>query len=477
MADHDPISTRKTGASTELVHEEPSFQAPTLEELDELREAIEGELTAGDGATAIQRLCELRSVDRAHIFEELDPDGRNDILVHLSTPDVADLIEYLDREDAVAVAQWIGSDRLAEILDLTRPHVAADLLRSIEWEEASQVLARMRDRKGVGAVLIYGDEDAGGLMSPEVPALREDVNVARAMSMLRNLAYPRENIRQLFVVDHEGKLVGQLDLSSLVFSHPSRMLSDIMERDVVSVETGTDQEECARLMARYDLRSLPVVDPAGHLEGAIAIEDIVDVAAAEATEDMYKMIGTGVEDRALGPIRVSVRNRLPWLTVNIGTVMVVAAFLSLFESTLGILPILAVFMPMVMNQAGVAGTQVVTVVVRSLALGETDTSDFRRLIVRELVLAAVNGTAVSVILALVVGIWQRDDTMGLIVFGSMMASYLIAAIAGVLIPLSMKRFNIDPATASGVVLTTVTDIAGGVTYLGLATTFIVLLET
>jgi magnesium transporter len=250
-----------------------------------------------------------------------------------------------------------------------------------------------------------------------------------------------------------------------------------MDPDVISVQTGTDQEEAARLMQRYEIRSVPVVDLNGRLEGAISVEDLVQVAEEEATEDMFRLASTGRQDTVQGPVMVSVRSRLPWLMTNIATVLLVASILTLFKSTLDTIAILAVYMPMVMNQAGVAGTQVTTVVVRSLALDEITTSSTVRLLRREYILAAVNGGLVALVMGVTVGLWRLDLYLGIVVGIAMILSYFVAASVGVLVPMAMSRFKIDPATASGVVLTTFTDIAGGAFYLGFATIFLTLLRT
>lgn len=467
---------RFVAQETNLQSEEVS-PAPTPEQLEAVQETIEQHL--GDGAhptVAAEILEDLRAPDQAEVIAELASESQQTILGALSTERIAEILEHMDVDDAVEVSGLIDVNRMADVLDRAEPNVAADVLRGIGWADASRILMRMTDRKAIGNLLLYRDDDAGGLMTTNVVALRDSWPAPHAINMLRTSGLDRDEMRQLFVVSSSGELVGRLELPDLVFASPGALVRDVMNIDVLSVQTGTDQEEAARLMQRYELRSLPVVDANGRLEGAISIEDLFQVAEEEATEDMFRLASTGREDTAQGPVRLSIRSRMPWLLANILTVVMVAAVLSLFETTLNTIAILAVYMPMVMNQAGVAGTQVTTVVVRSMALGEISSSSTMRLLRREYILAAVNGGVVSVVMAITVGLWRLDLYLGIVVFIAMIGSYFVAASVGVLVPMTMRRMNIDPATASGVVLTTFTDIAGGAFYLGLATVFLTLLR-
>ena len=457
--------------------EDRGTPAPAPEELDAVRQELEEQITSGVAPTvAAAQLIALRPPDQATVISQLDPEVCAILLTSMSSEDVAEFIEHMDVEAAVTFSALVPPQKLAEVLDLTEPDVAADVLRGMGWDDASRVLMRMTDRQAVGNLLLYRDDDAGGLMTTSVVALRDTWPTPHAINMLRTSGLDRDELRQLFVVSETHKLVGRLELSELVFAPPGSLVSDVMDTDVISVQTGTDQEEAALLMQRYEIRSVPVVDMNGRLEGAISVEDLMQVAQEEATEDMFRLASTGRQDTVQGPVMVSIRSRLPWLLANVATVLLVASVLTLFRDTLDTLAILAVYMPMVMNQAGVAGTQVTTVVVRSLALDEIATSATGRLIRREYVLAAINGGAVSVVMGATVGLWRLDLYLGLVIGLAMLLSYFVAASVGVLVPMAMSRYKIDPATASGVVLTTFTDIAGGAFYLGFATIFLSVLK-
>lgn len=450
--------------------------APDAEELDEIQESIEELVESGDHPQALSELQELRVPDKAEVLADLEPHNRQTLLGNLSDEEIADVLEHMDVDEAVEVSGLVDVNRMAAVLESVSNDVAADVLRGIDWADASQILVRMEDRSAIGNLLLYHDEDAGGLMSTEFVAMPHTWSAARALNALRHSGLDPEDMRQLFAIDDAGMLVGVLELPELVFASPSATVSDVMNPDVVSVEAGTDQEEAARLMQRYEIRSIPVVDRKGHLEGTIAIEDLVDVFEAEATEDMFRMIGVQGDARAIESVRGSVRNRLPWLMVNLATVLATGFVLSLFTRTLDSLTILVVYLPVVMGQAGIAGTQTLTIIVRSMAIGEIAMGDARGILAREALLAVAQGLVVAVVIAAVVFVWRGDGYLAGIVAGALFLNMFIAALSGVFIPFTLRGLKVDPAASSAVFLTTVTDIAGIAAYMGLATVFLSLLD-
>jgi magnesium transporter len=381
----------------------------------------------------------------------------------------------MEVDEAVEVSGLIDVDRMAGVLESVSNDVAADVLRGIDWADASNILVRMEDRSAISNLLLYQDDDAGGLMSTEFVAIRQSWPTARAVTVLRNSGLESEDMRQLFAVDEDGLLVGVLDLPDLVFARAGSKVSDVMNADVVSVEAGTDQEDAARLMQRYEIRSIPVVDGHGRLEGTIAIEDLVDVVEAEATEDMFRMLCVRGDARSVESVRGSLRHRLPWLLINLATVLATGVVLSFFTETLNSLTILAVFLPVVMGQAGISGNQTLTIIVRSMAIGDVATADARRLLIREALLAIAQGVVVALVIAAVVYLWRGDAYLAGIVAGALFLNMFIAALSGVLIPFTLRAMKADPAASSAVFLTTVTDIAGIAAYMGLATVFLSLL--
>ncbi|MDP6823653.1 MAG: magnesium transporter [Dehalococcoidia bacterium] len=452
--------------------EERTSSIPAPETLEELQAVIEAHLDAGAPAIAAAELEDLRAPDQADVVAELSEPGQQALLGALPAESIAEIIEHLEVDDAAEISGLIDVGRMAAVLDTTPPEVAADILRHVDWTVASQVLARMGDRRTIGELLLYPDDDAGGLMTPEVTGLRESLTVGMALSVLRGAEASRENMRQLYAIDNDGRLTGVLELSDLVFAGPEKRVRDVMTPDPISVETGADQEVCAQLMTRYDLLALPVVDRAGVLVGAISVEELVEVARDEATEDMLRMFGIGGEERTGEPITASIRSRLPWLVLNLGTVLLAGFVLSLFDDTIESATIVAVFIPVVLGQAGIAGTQTLTLIVRSIALGDVDQRDTASLLRHELALSVVQGLVVAGILGLIVLAWQQDASLGLVIAGAMVINLIVAAGGGVLVPLGMRALRIDPAASSAVVVTTLTDVLGLLVYLGLATVFL-----
>ncbi len=460
--------------TTKIVHFDD--EVPGAEELAGIEDRVRELIEQGSVDLAAGELNGLRPPDCATVLEDLEPGMRGMLLAAASDRMAAEAFAHMAPPDAAEVIGHVGPERMAAILDLCPPDLTVDILRRFEWEQTGPVLGQMSDRKAIGDLLLYQDDDAGGLMSPRVVALRDSWPTAHGIDVLRYSGLEPGELRQLFAVDEHNVLVGRLELPELVFAAPGATVNDVMSADVISVETGTDQEEAARLMARYEIRSVPVVDHLGRLKGAIAIEDLVQVASEEATEDMYRMVGVRLDERETGRFAASVRGRLPWLTINLGTVLLAGWVLSLFQSTLDNLTILAVFLPVVMGQAGIAGTQTLTIIVRSMALGEFPTSDARNVLLSESALAIGQGLVVSGILIGVVWAWRGDSYLALVVAGALLLNMIVAALGGVLVPLVLRALRIDPATSSAVFVTTLSDVSGIVLYLGLATALLSVLK-
>ncbi|MDA1128915.1 MAG: magnesium transporter, partial [Chloroflexi bacterium] len=305
----------------------------------------------------------------------------------------------------------------------------------------------------------------------EYPVMTESTTIPNALDQLRLLGDDAETINSVLVVDDEQRLVGSLSLIRLVLARSNVLIGDIMDREFTSVTAETDQEECARVMQRYNLSLLPVVDREGLLTGVILAEDLVDVAEEEATEDMFRMASVGGE-RISGPLSNSLRSRLPWLMINLATAFLAAAMVSLFESTIERVIALAVFLPVVASQGGIGGTQTVTLVVRSMALGEVPRQLGLRLLVRELALGLVHGIALGVVVGLVAYLWKGNLTLGLILGLAMMGNMLVAGMFGAGVPLLLRQLRMDPAVSSAVFVTTFTDVIGFILFLGLAAIFV-----
>ncbi len=398
------------------------------------------------------------------------------VLHSMNVEGLVSILNNLPVDELISIVDYIPLEKLAAALDAVQPNVAADVLRSMDWGKSGKILSFMTSRKTLGDILLYPDDKAGGLMNINLGILKDKWSTTYAVNVMRMSGITDKNLRQLFVLDENGRLVGTLELSKLVFAAPGSKVADVMDTDVHYVLTDTDQEDAARISQRYNLLSLPVVDAQGHLQGAISTEDIQKIAQEEATEDMYHMAGVGKFDSPVGSIRRSIKSRLPWLIGNIVAVLIVASVIGLFESTIKTFTALAIYLPMIMNQSGVVGTQISTVIVRSLAINNLAGTKTKSIFLHEYVVAIVNASVVSVLLACIVGIWRQDVYFGGIILFAMLISYFAATSAGIVVPIFMRQLKIDPATASGVILTTLTDLISSLSYLGFATFFIKFLQ-
>jgi magnesium transporter len=433
--------------------------------LDQVREALAKE----DWNHAVTLVEALRPPDQADLFSDLPPTEQDQLLPRLDLEDSADILEELEEEEAAEVAARLQAEELARILDEMEPDEAADLLGDIAPERVDRVLAVMEEPEEVRPLLIHADESAGGLMTSANITLHKGMTAAEAITHLRVISPESETVYYLFVVDKEVRLVGVVSLRQIVVASPAARIEEIMDSDVIHVRADADQEEAARLMSRYDLLALPVVDDEGHLLGLITHDDLVEVLEEEATEDIYRLGGVLEEHPPDIPIPTALRTRLPWLVLNLATALASATILSLFEGTIARVAVLAAFFPIVAGVSGSAGTQTLTVTVRGLALGELNPSDGLRALGREVLIGLANGVAVGCLVAIIAQVWKGTPMLGVVVGVATLLNMIGAGIAGALVPIMMQVLRIDPALGSPILVTTITDTSGYFIYLGLAT--------
>jgi magnesium transporter len=308
-------------------------------------------------------------------------------------------------------------------------------------------------------------------MNPKVFALAEDMTASEAITALQ-ASRDVEMVFYLYVIDARRHLVGVVSLRRLLLVPPTTPLKRIMTTDLISVRVDMDQEEVARQVASYNLLAIPVVDEENKLVGVITVDDIIDVIKDEATEDVYRLAGVTGDDRVFTRPSESLRKRLPWLQVNLFTAFVAASVVALFEGTIAKVSALAVFMPVVAGMGGNAATQTLTVIVRGIALGELTWANTRKALLKEAAVGIANGIGCGVVAAVVVWIWKGNGTLGLIIGAAMLINMFVAATAGTLIPLALRALKVDPALASSVFITTLTDVFGFLSFLGLGTVFL-----
>ncbi len=421
-------------------------------------------------ALALAALTALHPADLADLVLELDDEGQRELLDRLPTDISAQLFAYAQDDDELReLIRGVGFADLAAVLEEAEDDVAADVIQQLEPSEQQETLAALDRGDEVAELLQYNEETAGGLMTRGFVALPEETTVQEAIAYLRVVQPAAERAYYVYVLDDEERLTGVVSIRDLIVSAPGTRLDEITQRDFHAVTTGTDQEAAARILQRYNLMALPVVDHEGHLQGVMSADDLIDVLEEEATEDMYRMVGlTEDGEKVFSPVGQSVRRRLPWMLVNVITALVASLTVSLFDATLARATVLAAFMPMVAGQGGNAGTQTATIAVRSMALGDLHVSDLFRAVRKESLVGIANGAAIGVVGGLVSFAWERNTALSLVLGAALFLNIVAATLGGVLIPLGLKSIKVDPALAANIFVTTITDVMGFLFFLGLA---------
>jgi magnesium transporter len=441
-------------------------------DVEEILEKIRAALSEGDWDDVTSLLESLRRSDQAEVFSDLPPEQQQEILPLLTPENSADIFEELEDEDVVEIANRLDTEHLVEIVDEMEPDEAADLLGDIPAEQAEEVLLQIDEAEEVRSLLEHPDETAGGVMTSLDVRIIQDMTVDEAIWYLRHLSPDSEEIYYLFVQDRKEELVGVVSLRQLVVAKPGTLIRDIMDKDPLYVHVHADQEEAARLMQRYDLLALPVVNANRVLVGMITYDDLLDVLEDEATEDIYRLGGVPRELPVDVRFSSAMKTRLPWLVLNLLTALASATVLSVFEDTIAQVAVLAAFFPIVAGVSGSAATQTLTVTVRGLALGDITLREGFKTIGRELLLGLVNGISIGLLVAIIALMWKGTPFLGLVVGAATLLNMVCAGIAGVFVPMLMHKLKFDPALASPILVTTTTDTLGYLFYLGLATLLI-----
>lgn len=441
--------------------------------IDATLEAIRTALEANRVEEAIAALTDLHPVDRAEAFADLDDQDQAVILPKLDINDTADLLEELDDEEAADVAETLSTPFLADILDAMEPDEAADVLGDLPPRLAADALAEMEESEDVIPLLVFPDETAGGLMTTHLLTLAPEITAAQAIEYLRQTTLGSDTPYYLYVVEQDSKLLGVVGLRDLVIADPNRRIIEIMDTDVISAKTDLDQEDVARLMIRYDLAAMPVVDDAGSLRGVITYDDLIDVVEDEATEDIYRLANVPDSDLSYdSPIGLSVRRRLPWLFLSGITALFASWVISQFETLIAQVALLAAFLSVVAGLGGNTATQTLAIIVRAIALDEIEPRDAWRTLTKEAVVGLLEGLFIGAAAAVGVYLWTGNEVLGLVLGLALVGNMILATVIGTLVPLILKWLGADPALASTVLVTAVTDSVGFALFLGLASVFI-----
>ena len=445
--------------------------------LDVVLDSVKRLLRMGATANLVNLLHKQHPADLAQLFADLPEKDRQSAFSLLVERNSRLAMEALSEMGPEAAASFLAGRTPEEVVKLTQElpsDDAAAIIDHLPKELSVSVLELIQKRPAggdVGELLEYAERTAGRIMNPKVFALSEDITAAEAITALQG-SRDVEMVFYLYVIDVRRHLVGVISLRRLLLVPPATPLKRIMTTDLISVRADVRQEEVARQVASYNLLAIPVVDEENKLVGVITVDDVIDVIKDEATEDVYRLAGVAGDDRVFTPPMESLRKRLPWLVINLGTAFLAASVVGIFESTIGVVTALAVFMPVVAGMGGNAATQTLTVIVRGIALGELTWANTRKALFKEAIVGIGNGVACGIIGALVVWLFKGDPVLGGILALAMLINMFIAATAGTVIPLSLRALKVDPALGSAVFITTLTDVFGFLSFLGLGALFL-----
>ncbi|NRA23044.1 MAG: magnesium transporter [Oleispira sp.] len=398
---------------------------------------------------------------RKMLWELIEKENEGEVLQHLSDEISASFLNEMSAAQLVDLTSELDTDDVADLLQQLPKHVSNDVLRSMDSE----------DRSRLEAVLSYPEDSAGGLMNTDAVTVRPDITLDVVLRYLRRHRSLPEMTDNLLVVNRNHEFIGTLAINKLLVSDLKQTVREVMTTDIQIIHATMDEEDVAKIFERHDLVSAPVVDGAGQLIGRITIDDVVDVIRDTADHSLMSMAGLDEEEDTFAPALKTGRRRAVWLGINLITAFIASAVIGLFDQTIERLVALAVLMPIVASMGGIAGSQVLTLVIRGQALGHISSSNVRWLLNRELAVGFFNGLLWAAIIAIITLLWFNDMQLAWIIAAAIIINLLVAALSGAALPIILKRQRIDPALAGGVILTTITDVVGFFSFLGLASIF------
>lgn len=436
-------------------------------------------LTEHDSAKAQVYLAQLQPADIAELLEDLEEEEQQWIVSLLDSETAALAINELDPEHGGELLGSLNEERVTEILEEMSFDDAADLLSELPDQEQNRYLEMLEkdDQQDVRELMNYREDTAGGLMTTEYVAIREDISAAKAIDELREIAPDAETVYYVYVINTENKLVGVISLRELIIANPQSKIKDILRTNIISVPVDMDQEEVARIVSKYNFLAVPVVDHDGALLGIITVDDVIDVIHEEATEDLYRLAGTtdeeAEEEEEFGVrILTSLKSRLPWLFITMLGGLVSGQVLSGFSDKISAVVALSFFIPLLTGMGGNVGTQSSTVTVRGIAMGQIKTDNMLTVIFREALVGLSIGSVLGFLVGIFASLWQGKPMLGVCVGLAMLGNMLTAATMGTLVPIFFRKVGIDPAVASAPFISTAIDITGLLIYSTLATVLI-----
>ena len=422
----------------------------------------------------IRRLLNnMSSSEIAHALESSPPKQRNLLFSLLKTEEEGDVLFELGEEIQQDLISSISNEELAEAVKELELDEIVDILQNLPEERMKKILSGMSqiDRKRIEVGLTFPENTAGGLLNTDVISVRPENSIEVVTTYLRGQKKLPENTDKIFVVNNENEYLGELTISNIITSNPSMVVREIMETSSMPLNVNMDDKDVATTFERNDLISSAVVDDNGKLIGRITIDDVVDVIREDADQNLLGMAGVA-EDTFAPPGRAA-KSRVFWLSMNLVTAFIAASAINLFQDALDKIVYLAVLMPIVASMGGVAATQTLTIVLRGLTLEQINTSNIRWLFKRELAVSIINGIVLSILVGTSTYLWFQDKMLAVLISCALVINLVSSVIAGILVPLILRKFNQDPAIGGSVVVTTFTDVIGFVSFLGLATLYLI----
>ena len=399
-----------------------------------------------------------------HILWELvDPEVSGEVLQDLSDDIQLEFLNKMDGAEVALLTEGLDVDDVVDILQQLPDRVIPEVLKAMS----------LQDRQRVETVLTYKEDTAGGLMDTEIITVRPDITVDVVLRYLRRFEELPETTDNLFVVSRDDTFLGNLSIGTLLTSSPTTTVREVMNTEFKAIDVNSIDSDVAILFQRYDLVSAPVIDESRRLLGRITIDDVVDVIVEDADHSLLAMAGLSDTEDTFSSIGRTAPRRAVWLGVNLLTAILASSAISLFEATLDKVVVLAILMPIVASMGGVAGSQTLTVVIRGMALGQVERGNISWLLSKEFAVGALNGLLYAAVVGGIVSVWFQDIRMAVIIGLAMAINLMAAALTGTILPVILRSLKIDPALAGSVILTTITDIVGFVSFLGLAAVFLV----
>ena len=418
-----------------------------------------------------ERLEEFSDVVLARALSRLEVNQRREILRHISEARASDILSEMDEEDAAEVLGAMRDHRAVAMIEEFDPDDAADVVAELEDEDRERLMDALEPETAeeINLLLSYDPETAGGVMTTDFGVVKIDQTIEQAIQAIRRQREEIDNIYYIYVVDDQDHLQGVISIREVLLARPGASIRDIMLEVEGVCAPDDDRELVAKRTAEFNLAALPVVDPEGKLIGIVTHDDVLDIVQDEATEDIQKMVGAGGDESILDSVFESMRKRNPWLIVNLVTISVAAGVITFYEAQIESMAILAVMMPVIANLGGNTGAQTLAVLIRSLAVGEILPRDSFAICGREAVKGFLNGVVIGLITSLVVAVFTPDAMVALVVFVAMASTMTFSGFAGAAIPLTLKKFDFDPAQSSSIFVTGIVDMVGFLIFLQLAT--------